>query len=234
MSTRRALLGSLAVAAALVTGCQPSASGPSGNTNSLPDGAQLLTKSAATMRTVDTAHFTIKVDGELPGISVQNAEGDLTRAGTAKGSGKIRELGQLVQVDFVLTADSLYLKGPTGGFQQLPASLTSTIYDPSAILNPDKGVAKVLGSVQGGKTESVDTVGGVEVYVVSGKVPRDVVSGLVPGITTDVTGKLSVTKDDKAQLLRAHFDVPGKDGKSSGVDVNLSDLNKPVTINAPS
>ena len=230
MFTRRALLGALAVTTALTlaTGCTDSGSGSAGKTEQLPDGASLLAKSAQTMKSVQSTHFKITVDGDLGGISVQSAEGDLTQSGSAAGNAKVKQGDQLVQIDFTLVGSTLWVKGPTGGYQKLPAALAASVYDPSAILNPDKGVAKVLASVSGAKTESSTGDG----YVVSGKVPKDVVTSLVPGIDTDVTGKFTVTKDDRAQLVKASLDVPSG-GKSATVDVVLSDLNKPVTITAP-
>ncbi|MFD2397254.1 LppX_LprAFG lipoprotein [Prauserella oleivorans] len=51
---------------------------------------------------------------------VQSLEGDLDRSGQAKGNGTLNQLGQLVEVEFVLADDTLYLKGPTGGFQKIP------------------------------------------------------------------------------------------------------------------
>ena len=81
-------------------------------------------------------------------MTVQSAKGDLTAAGDAQGTATIIQFGQLIEVEFVLAGGELYIKGVTGGFTQVPAALAGSVYDPSAILDPDQGVAKVLSSVQ--------------------------------------------------------------------------------------
>lgn len=222
MSAHRALVGALVLSVALLSGCT------SNDVADLPDGPGLLGKSADAIGTVKTTHFAVTVDGQLPDITVQGAEGDLTSDGDAQGKAKVNQLGQLLEVDFVLVGGDLYLKGPTGGFQKLPAALKGQVYDPSTLLNPDTGVAKVLRGVRDAKTESSDD----RVYVVAGTVPKDIAAGLAPGVGSDVAGKFSITKDS-SKLVSARFELTGKDGKPASVEVELSDFDKPVTVSPP-
>ncbi|GAA3870529.1 hypothetical protein GCM10022243_39860 [Saccharothrix violaceirubra] len=212
MIPRRAFLGSLVLA--LVVGCSSAADGPAG--------AEVLTKAAESMKAVTGAHFVLKVDGTLPGVGVQAAEGDLGADGQSSGHARVEQFGQLVEVDYVLVAKDLYIKGATGGFTKVPAALAGSVYDPSAILSPDKGVAKVLSSARDPKT--VSSSGGT--HVVEATVPRDVVAGLVPGIAEDVAGSFSV-KDDK--LVKAVFTVSG----GAKATIELSDFGKTVTVERP-
>ena len=41
------------------------------------------------------------------------------------GTATVEQFGATVSLEFVIVGDSLYLKGPTGGFQKLPLSLAS-------------------------------------------------------------------------------------------------------------
>ncbi|SDC96686.1 LppX_LprAFG lipoprotein [Actinokineospora iranica] len=236
MVMRRIFLGALALVAVLASGCTSSDSPPAGDTSTLPDGASLLSDASAATRDVKSAHFTLTVNGTVPAIPVQNAEGDLTReggpSGAAKGTVRLTLLGQLIEGEFVLVDGSLYIKGPTGGFQKYPAALSSSIYDPSAILNPDKGIANVLKQVQEPRTEAKETVEGVSAFKVSGKVAKDVVSVVVPGVSSDVDVSVWVREDNK-QPVRATVTLPGGEGKPASVDLTLSDVGKPVTITAP-
>jgi lipoprotein LprG len=216
MLPRRALIGSLVLA--LVAGC--TSSGGAGG--SLPDGPDVLAKASAGMKSVTSTHFTIKVDGELPGVTVKDAEGDLNAEGQSKGRAKVEQFGQLLEVEYVLVEQDLYFKGPTGGFTKLPAALAGQVYDPTAILDPEKGVAKVLADARDARTKSND--GGVA--VVEATVPRDVVAGLVPGIDADVASEFSV-RDEKLQ--QALFTLPN----GAKVTIELSDFNKPVTVSPP-
>ncbi|MFI9011187.1 LppX_LprAFG lipoprotein [Actinosynnema sp. NPDC053489] len=215
MLPRRALIGSLVLA--LAAGCTSS-----GGAGSLPDGPEVLARAAAGMKAVTSTHFTIKVDGELPGVTVKDAEGDLNAAGGSAGRAKVEQFGQLVEVEYVLVEQDLYFKGPTGGFTRLPAALAGQVYDPTAILDPDKGVARVLADARDAKTVSNDD----GVAVVEATVPRDVVAGLVPGIDADVASRFSV-RDER--LREALFTLPN----GAKVTIALSDFNKPVTVSPP-
>ncbi|SES43470.1 lipoprotein LprG [Actinokineospora terrae] len=224
----------LAVVGLLVAGC--TSDEPSGGGGTLPDGAALVRDAAAVTKGIKSAHFALKVNGSVSAIPVQNAEGDLTReggpSGAAKGTVKLTLLGQLIEGEFVLVDDSLYIKGPTGGFQKYPASLSSNIYDPSAILDPDKGIANVLAKIQNPRTDAKESVDGVSAYKVSGKVTKDVASALVPGVNSDVDISVWVREDNK-QPVKASVKLPGGEGQTATVDLTLSDVDKPVTITAP-
>jgi lipoprotein LprG len=216
MLPRRALIGSLVLA--LVAGCTSSGGGG----GSLPDGPDLLARASAGMKSVTSTHFTIKVDGELPGVTVKDAEGDLNAEGRSQGRAKVEQFGQLIEVEYVLVEQDLYFKGPTGGFTKLPAALAGQVYDPTAILDPDEGVAKVLADARDAKTVSNDD----GVAVVEATVPKDVVAGLVPGIDADVASRFSL-KDERLQ--QALFTLPS----GAKVTIELSDFNKPVTVSPP-
>ncbi|HEX3790739.1 MAG TPA: LppX_LprAFG lipoprotein [Pseudonocardiaceae bacterium] len=220
-----------AVLATLVAGCQnDSAAQPA-----LPAGGPLLTTSAASMAAVTSVHFTLAVNGTLSTVPVQSAQGDLNAKGQAKGDAKLSELGQLIQVDFVLIDGSLYIKGLTGGFQKIPATLAGQLFDPSAILDPDRGVAKVLSSVQNPHTDAQETVDGTTTYRVSGKVAKSVVAALIPGIASDVGTTVWVATDAKHLPVKAEFAVPGQGGaQGATIDVTISNVNAPVSVSAPS
>ncbi|MEP6562902.1 MAG: LppX_LprAFG lipoprotein, partial [Nakamurella sp.] len=159
---------------------------------------------------------------------VQKADGVLTAAGDAQGTATIAQFGQLIEAEFVLAGDQLYLKGPTGGFSQVPAALAGSVYDPSAILNPDKGVAKVLSSVINPVISGTDG----DAWLVTGTVPAAVAGGLVPGLNSDVDARFTIAMAGN-QLSAAVFTLAGADGTPATVTVELSDLNAPVSITAP-
>jgi lipoprotein LprG len=230
---RRLLLG-LGLLAVLVAGCTSgNNSGGSGSSN-LPAASTLLAGSSASMRGVTSVHFTITVNGTLPSVPIQNADGDLNAQGQAKGNAKITELGQLLQVDFVLVNNTFYIKGATGGYTKVPASLAGSLFDPTAILDPNRGVAKVLSSVRDATTQARETVDGVDCYRIGGQVSKDVVAALVPGINSDVTSTLWVAADSKHLPVKAEFAVPGAGGSQGAkIDVDISHYNEPVTVTPP-
>ncbi|MFC4585637.1 LppX_LprAFG lipoprotein [Sphaerisporangium corydalis] len=196
----------------------------------LPGGPDLMKRSAEATRAVKTVAFTIATEGKPP-VPVKHAEGSLTRQADAKGTIQIDVLGSLQELAFVLTGDTVYFKGPTGGYQTMTRKELAAIYDPSAILDPDRGVARLLSSASEAKTEAEEAVGGVDAYRVAVTLPQQVVVTLVPGVNQGVNGKVWVDKAT-ARLLKASLPLGG--GANSGtVIVTFADYDAPVTITAP-
>jgi lipoprotein LprG len=192
-----------------------------------PDGAALLKEASETMKTVNSATFALTVTGQVPGVPVKEVSGDLNRAGEAKGNAKLDQFGQTFEVEFVLFDKKLYIKGITGSWQEFGDA--SRIYDPSAILDPDRGVAKLLASIQSPVSEGREDIGGVKTVRVSGKVAKDIVTGLVPGVQSDVNVKVWVKDEAGKQPVRAQVEIsPG-----NTVDITLSEVNKPVAVTKP-
>jgi lipoprotein LprG len=223
----------LCAALVAVAGCTGGASNTAATTTG--QGAQaLLQRSSTSMGGVTSVQFGLTVAGTLSAVPVRNATGSLTKAGDAKGSAQITEFGQLVQVEFVLVGDTFYLKGPTGKYQKLSASLAESLFDPTAILDPSRGVAHVLANVQNPQPQGGDTINGQAVTKITGKVRSKVAALLVPGISTDVDATLWLANDAKALPAKAEFVVPTTAGSSGAtVDVTLSNYNQPVTVTAP-
>lgn len=215
----------------LVGGCT---SGGSASTANLPAASTLLASAGNSARSVSSVHFSIVVNGTLAGVPIQNADGDLNAQGQAKGTAKIALLGQLTQVDFVLVNRTFYIKGPTGGYQKIAASIAGNLFDPTAILDPNRGIAKVLTQTQGAQTQARESVNGIDCYRITGKVDKGVVAALIPGINQNVNATLWVAADSKNLPVKAEFAVPGSGGSQGAtVDVTFSNVNQPVTVTAP-
>ncbi|MCU1684098.1 MAG: hypothetical protein JWQ81_4837 [Amycolatopsis sp.] len=230
MVLRRRFAGALVLVAALLAGC----SGGGGDASApaaapLPDAATLLAASAQATGALTSAHIALDVTGTIPGLSVQSIDGDLTKAGSAKGTGKVSLGGELAEIEFVLTGGSLYVKGPTGGFQKLPASLASSIYDPSAILDPNRGVPKLLSTMADAKSVAAEDVNGTPTIKVTGKVTKDVLTSLLPGIQSDANATFWLARDGRHLPVKATIAFPG----NGSADVTLSNVDKPVTVTAP-
>jgi lipoprotein LprG len=207
--------------------------GAAGATGDLPAGETLVKDSATAMRDIKTAKFLITADGTVAGLNLKRAEGTLTREGSAKGTAQINQGGLDVELTFVVVGDKIYLKGPTGGYQSLPLALAATVYDPSAILDPDRGIAKVLATATDAKTEATESVDGKPAWRVAVNANASDLSTIVPGVTGTVPGKVWIGTADK-RLLKATFTLPGSgDAKAGTVTVTFTDYDTPVTISAP-
>ena len=226
--TRAALL---LAAVVLLAGCTRNGGGQS--TATLPDATQLLVASAAAMRDVKTAHFVLDVKGAIADIAVHHAEGSLTREGNAKGNATVDQFGATVEVEFVIVDKKVYLKGPPGGFQEVPAALAASVYDPSAILDPDRGVAKVLAGIKDPHTEAKESVGGQDAYRVAFTPAAGSLDSLIPGAGDHATGKLWLAVESK-RVLKGEFTVPASGSDKGGtVTITFSDYDAPVTVSAP-
>lgn len=204
-----------------------------GGSADLPAGDALLKESAAAMRVVNTVRFAIESDGTVGGLSLRRAGGQLTRAGDAKGTAQIGQGGASLELEFVVVGESIYVKGLTGGWQKLPLALASGVYDPSAILDPERGIAKVLSTATDARTEAREEVDGVDTYRVSARLNAADLSTIVPGVGDGVTGQLWIAADTK-RLLKARFAVPASGGNQPvNVTVTFSEFDAPVTISAP-
>ena len=204
----------------------------------LPSGATLVSDAAAKTKTLKSAHIKIDTDGEVSALPVRRAEGDLLRSGDAKGTIQLSTLGVLVEYQFVVLGKDIYLKGVTGGYQKIDASVAAQIYDPTAILDPDRGIAKVLATATNPTTEAEEKVDGKDAYRVAVE-PRPATrsAALVPGIQGAVTGKLWIDKNTK-DLLKAVLTIPGPSagagaGKTGTVTITETNIDAPVTVSAP-
>ncbi|SHG92686.1 LppX_LprAFG lipoprotein [Streptoalloteichus hindustanus] len=226
---RLGLLVLLTAAAVLLPGCGD-APGPA---PVVSDGRRLLDRSAEAMRGVPGAHFVLDTDKPVGGFSVRAAEGDLTRAGAARGRARVQEARAVVELDFVLLDESVYVREPAGGYRRLPSAFAAAVYDPTAILDPERGVARVLGDVRDPRVEAEEEVAGVRARRVTGVVPRAAVTGLLPGVLADPAGWFWVA-DGSDRLVRLRFEVPGMDDGAATVTMTLSDFDRPLDIRPPS
>lgn len=203
-----------------------SCSGSGKQQAALPDGNRLLADSAAAMRTVNSIHFIVSAQGDIPGVPLRHADGWLTGQG-AKGTATMDQGGRLVDQEFVIIGNTLYLRDPNGAYQKSPSSVAGVVYDPSTILNPDRGVAAILASGSDATTESREPLAGIDSYKVKATFPQQSLSTLVPGISKDTTGQVW-TAAQGSRLVEAQFRVG--DGL---ISVRFSEYDTPVTINTP-
>jgi lipoprotein LprG len=227
------LVAALALAAAALTSCTDSSDGSTPRTpaDDLPSGDTLVKAAATQMRGVKTAEFDITTQGTVDRLGIRGASGVITSEGDADGTARIDQAGNAVELSFVVKGDTLYVKGATGGWQQVPLAVASSVYDPSHILDPDRGVGNVLGTATAASTEARETVDGTPAYRVKATLDGKDLAAVVPGLIEDVTATLWIGVDREV-LHRASFVVPGEGGGGT-VTVTFRKFDAPVTINAP-
>jgi Protein of unknown function (DUF1396). len=209
---------------AVVTACSGGADG------ALPAAPEVLAKAAEAMKKVSALGFTIETEGRPP-VQVRRADGNLTREGDAKGTVQIDVLGSLQELEFVLVGDTVHFKGPTGGYQRMSRADLARLYDPSAILDPARGVPALLSNAADARTEAEERVGSADAYRVAVTLSQQSLAALVPGVRQDVKGQVWIEKSG-GRLLKAS--LPMGEGDASGtVIVTLTDYDVPVTVTPP-
>jgi lipoprotein LprG len=201
----------------------------------LPGGKQLLTRSADAMDGVNSVHFVLKVEGDRPSnFQITDAEGQITREGGVSASAKVLQAGTLVEYEYIVADEIPYLKGPTGGFRQVPEAIYSRIFDPTGLLSGERSLPNALRKVENATTEDEDDVDGVDTYRVKGDLDPTQVEGLsllASGVEGEAT--IWVNKDTKEMVrARVPFTISGQDGETV-VTVTLSEFNAPADIKAP-
>jgi lipoprotein LprG len=218
------------LAAALISACTAH------HAASLPAGPTLVQRSAATMRAVRSVRFSLAIEGHPGALGIRRADGVMARGGRLSGTVQLEESGELIEYRVVESGGTLYLKGPTGPFQAVPAALAAGVYDPTQLLDPSTGVAAFLASARGARTVAREEVGGVDVYRVEAAVRGgEPLRQLIPDAPTEPVPATLWIGTATPDLLRIELGLPGdgSTGSASTVTIDLSAFDAPVAITPP-
>jgi lipoprotein LprG len=191
----------------------------------------LLKDSNTATRALKSVHLDLSVEGEIQDLPIKTLTGDLTNAPAvaAQGNAKLLFQGSDVDAKFVVIDATLYVA--LSGDSYIDLGPAADVYDIAAILNPDTGLANVLANFSDPKSDSTETINGVETVKVTGQVSADAVNKIAPPIaaTGPIPGTAWIEKDGDHMLVQAKLEP------SSGntVQMTLSDWDKPVTITKP-
>jgi len=221
-------LATVALGAGLVAGCSSKTESSSAD---LPDAATLLQESSSTTAGLHSAHLELSVTGEIEALPIKTLSGDLTvePQTAAKGNAQIVALGQEVDADFVVVDGVLYASMSDQRWSDWgPAA---DIYDPSAILNPDTGLANVLANFTDAQAEQHETIDGVDTVRISGEVSPDAVNKLAPQLeaSAPLPAVAWIQADDPHQLVQAQLEQ----SDDNAVQMTLSNWDAPVTVDKP-
>lgn len=201
----------------------------------LPDGKGLLTESAEALDGVNTVHFVLKVEADRPSnFQITDAEGTITRDGSVSATAKVLQAGTLVEYEYIVVDKIPYLKGPTGGFREVPEAIYSRIFDPTGLLTGERSLPNALRKVDKAETEDTEQIDGVDTYRIRGELDPTRVEGLSL-LASGVEGEALIWVDrDTKEMARARvpFTVSGTDGETV-VTVSFSRFNEPADIKAP-
>ena len=218
-----------------------------------PDAAGALQESARTTQTLRAVHIDLEAT-DLPNLPVGMVNADVTSIeqgnGQAVGNATFRLTpgATLEPTDFLVTQKVFYTKGADGTYESKgPAD---KIYDPAVILDKDKGLAKLIGSVQDPKDDGKEDVAGIATVKVSGTIDAAIIDPIVPSMGQG-GGQLPITlwiadvpppAGPPPTALPSEAPSEGKgpnlvrvviEKDAGSVDVTLSKWAVPVTIPTP-
>ncbi|MDA1360608.1 LppX_LprAFG lipoprotein [Glycomyces luteolus] len=197
------------------------------NGGDLPAADEFIPEAATAMREVESVRFDLAVDGEVPGLDVKAADGVVTADGSAEGTGTLTAFGMDIEAEYVIIGEDAWVKGPTGGFQQIPVGDDLLPYDPTLLLDPDAGVATLLEAVESAEPEDTEKIDGVETYRYAVEFDPAAFATLIPA-EGDWNAATVWFDQETSRVVKAEF--------SQGdaiVTLLLSDYDEPVTIDAP-
>ncbi|GAA2142217.1 LppX_LprAFG lipoprotein [Glycomyces algeriensis] len=193
----------------------------------LPPADEMLPDAATAMRGVETVRFDLTVDGEVPGLDIKAADGVITADGSAQGTGTLTAFGMDIEAEYVIIGEDAWVKGPTGGFQQIPVGDDMLPYDPTLLLDPDAGVATLLESAESAEPEDTEDVEGTDTYRYAVEFDPAAFATLIPAEGDWNTATVWFDQET-SRVLKAEF----SQGDAT-VTLLLSDYDEPVQIEAP-
>jgi lipoprotein LprG len=201
--------------------------------STFPAGATLVQEAATAMGEITSVHLLVDIDPPLGSPPISRADLDLTDAGETAGEVEA-VIGALITVRIVTLADGKsFLELPGQGW--IESGLLAETYDTTAILDPDRGIAKLLSTATNATTTGSEAVGGIDAWKVSVTLDSDVVEALVPASLPDqgLTGTVWLDKTSK-RMIKTVLNAPATNASPEAtISLTLTNFNVPVSVSAP-
>lgn len=256
LKASRAAVALLAAGALVLTGCADkksddggatattatAASGASGSPTAAPSvdasglpTVQIVQDAALATRETYSEHLTLNVDKGIQGLPVTSVVGDIisfkdTKRVAAQGDANVRVQDNYVQTKFVVIDGVMYANLGGAKYQPMGKTGEKGVYDPAIILDLEKGLAKILDSVQNPKVDGKDTANGLKTVKVTGTVATQVLDPLLPQITDIATrGNAGTTLPITLWIVFDPSANPQPKPNVTRMEVKLKEL--PITLN---
>ncbi|UGT41912.1 LppX_LprAFG lipoprotein [Nocardia yamanashiensis] len=208
-------------------------------TGGLPDAAFLLRGARAASGDVASAHVEMAAAAPVPGLAARTFSADV-RAPRGSESGSSVGAADIVlgadrsqRVEFVERNGQLYTKSASGKYSPAPKlSGAGELPIPSTLLDPERGLARMLANITDARTEVRETHSGVMAFRVIGTVPRADAQVWLPTLREDARLTVWFAATGRHLPVGTRLTVAGADGAPVAIDFALSELNRKVTVPA--
>jgi hypothetical protein len=208
-----------------------------GNSTSVPDAHQLISKAQTAIKAVTSYHFKLTTDhpGTSATLTILQAEGDIAVPDKLKANAIALVLGSNAQVQIIAIGNQQYITDPIT--QQWHS--TTGLIDPRTLSDPQTGVAAILGHIQNPSTsgDTNVTVNGTPCWNVNGKLDPTYLSGITgggaPAGTIDSVTTCIGKSDNLPYLIRITGIAAAGDTAATTRTFTLSKFGESVTITPP-
>lgn len=219
----RVMIAAVAVSIA-VAGCGDGSGG-------LPDAEFLLRGARAASGDVTSVHVQMSASGPIPGLAVRGLTADIrgrddSKPGASVGTAEVAGSA----VAFVEQDGKLYTKSANGSYAPAPESAGRGFPIPSTLIDPDRGLARMLANMRDARTEVRETVDGVQAFRVTGDIPREDAAVWIPSVTTDTRLTVWFATAGRHLPVKTELAVPDSSGKVTTIGFALSNPNKKVQV----
>lgn len=220
------------VVAAILAGGTACGDGSGG----LPDAEFLLRGARAASGSVTSAHIEMSTSAPVPGLAARALTADVrapagTTPGASVGAADINNADTSMHVRFIERDGRLYVKSLGGTYQPAPQMPgVGELPIPSSLLDPERGLARMLANLADVRTEAREVFDGVLAFRVTGVVPRADAQVWLPGVGADPRLSVWFAASGRHLPVGTRLSVAGSDGATATIDFALSDLNKKVTV----
>lgn len=184
-----------------------------------PDGATLLKQSSQRMLELKGFHFQMQITGFTgAGEPVQSAQGD-AHPPDLHAKVNLKEGGILLEVEVIFSADKIYLKSFTGGWQELTAAQVAQFFDARLLFDPQAGLFAAMRDTTAPYRGNSEKISGHDTYPVDGVLQGTRVHQLLPLI-----------RDQGSYHATYWIETPSNDMWRARVTGNLFDASQAATI----
>ncbi|MFC7755470.1 LppX_LprAFG lipoprotein [Tsukamurella soli] len=217
----------------LLAGCSSGGSGGSGASAApkgpLPSAATLQAEATAATKNLHDVDVDLEVDGTVPNLPVKSITGYITNQPVvaAQGNADVTVFGSEVQARFVVQDGILWAR--MSGDKYSDMGKAADTYDPSIILDPDRGLGNIVAKIRDAKVEGRENIDGIDTVRMSGIVPGPVIGVLAPkSHLGDLPTTFWVQEAAPHNLVSAHVAVG-----TATISIDLSQWGVKQTITKP-
>ena len=202
-----------------------------------PDLPVLLATAADTMGSVDSVHFTFRLEGapifidDADLVSFQDAEGRFVGPDLADALVTVKAAGVATQIGAVAFEGETYLTNPfTGGWEPTPPNFG---FNPATLFDPNEGWRPLFdGGLNNVTYQGLEDIDGQTVYHIRGIGDAARIKVITATLVDEDTELDIWLSPIDASVVRVEFDTT-LDGAVTSWQLNLDQYGETFTINRP-